>query len=61
MLDNDLLLHWFSVNADREHPKLSPVPIGLMNMGYRRKLTISSRNFFNFFFFGFFVGSLRRA
>ncbi len=33
MLDNDLLLHWFSVNVDRQHPKLTPVPIGLLNLG----------------------------
>jgi hypothetical protein len=31
MLDHELLLHWFSVNADRSHPKLSAIPIGIMD------------------------------
>ncbi len=31
MLDHELLLHWFSVNADRWHPKLTAVPIGVMD------------------------------
>ena len=31
MLDHELLLHWFSVNADRSHPRLTAVPIGLMD------------------------------
>ncbi len=31
LLDDDHLLHWFSVNVDRVHPKLSPVPIGIMD------------------------------
>ena len=37
MLDHDLLLHWFSQNPGRKHPKLSGIPIGLTD---RRKVAI---------------------
>ncbi len=31
MMDHPLLLHWFTVNPSRRHPKLTGLPIGLSN------------------------------
>jgi hypothetical protein len=30
-LENDIIIHWFSQNANVVHPKLTPIPIGIGN------------------------------
>ncbi|MCF7865667.1 MAG: hypothetical protein K9M11_04135 [Candidatus Pacebacteria bacterium] len=33
---DEKIIHWFGVNINVEHPKMTPLPIGLENMSYRR-------------------------
>lgn len=35
-LIDDKIIHWFGLNIDVEHPKMTPLPIGLENISYRR-------------------------
>lgn len=33
---DEKIIHWFGVNIDVTHPKMTPLPIGLENLSYRR-------------------------
>lgn len=39
-IDNNII-HWYGLNIDTKHPKMTPIPIGIENIGYRNKANMS--------------------
>lgn len=35
------VIHWFGLNINVQHPKMTPIPIGIENIGYRNKADLS--------------------